>query len=71
MQYKWGLYINIWLSCLSRNSIKELSVDNWNIITYKLSSILVECSELTRLMLRNCAFYKIIWKLSESPFPSS
>ncbi|KAL7251140.1 hypothetical protein ACSBR1_013050 [Camellia fascicularis] len=58
MQYKWGLYINIWLSYLSSNSIKELSVDNCNVITYKLSSILFEWSELTRLMLRNCAFYK-------------
>ncbi|XP_028071726.1 F-box protein At1g80960-like [Camellia sinensis] len=39
MQYKWGLFINIWLSYLSSNSIKELSVDNCNVITYMLSSI--------------------------------
>ncbi|GMP83052.1 hypothetical protein CsSME_00037117 [Camellia sinensis var. sinensis] len=61
MQYKWGLYINIWLSYLSKNSIKELSVDNWNIITCKLSSILFEFPELARLMLRNCTFYKPFW----------
>ncbi|XP_028065112.1 uncharacterized protein LOC114268195 isoform X1 [Camellia sinensis] len=58
MQFKWALYINIWLSCLSKNSINKLSVDNWSIFTFKLSSLLFECSELTRLMLHNCAFYK-------------
>ncbi|XP_028055110.1 uncharacterized protein LOC114259296 [Camellia sinensis] len=56
MQFNWALYINIWISFLSSNGIKALSVDNWNIITYKLSSFLLECYELTRLMLRNCIF---------------
>ncbi|XP_028055097.1 F-box/FBD/LRR-repeat protein At1g13570-like [Camellia sinensis] len=58
MVFKWGLYINIWISFLSKNGIKELSVDNWNIITCELSYFLFECYELTRLMLRNCTFYK-------------
>ncbi|KAL7196706.1 hypothetical protein ACSBR1_036670 [Camellia fascicularis] len=61
MHFQWGLYINPWLSLLPRDSIKEVSLDNWNITTYKLSAILFDFSELTRLMLRNCAFYKPFW----------
>ncbi|XP_028079232.1 putative FBD-associated F-box protein At5g56560 isoform X2 [Camellia sinensis] len=56
MQFNWALYINIWIPFLSSNGIRELSVDNWNINTFKLSSFLLECYELTRLILRNCIF---------------
>ncbi|CAL5349766.1 unnamed protein product [Camellia sinensis] len=60
MQFNWALYINIWIPFLSSNGIRELSVDNWNINTFKLSSFLLECYELTRLILRNCIFKKSV-----------
>ncbi|XP_028122137.1 uncharacterized protein LOC114319338, partial [Camellia sinensis] len=57
MEFNWDRYINIWIPFLWSNGIKELSMDNWNIITYKFL-LFSECYELTRLKLYNCAFHK-------------
>ncbi|CAL5419050.1 unnamed protein product [Camellia sinensis] len=68
MQFNWALYINIWIPFLSSNGIRELSVDNWNINTCKPSSFLLECYELTRLMLRNCIFKQSVEGFSNLRF---